>query len=224
LPTSLSGFTPGQPGFVPGPGPTGASGSTVQQGYPSGFVIPGGQQAAQPGMNRPGDGSIPGVPVFPAPVTSVQTTAGGSPSVMPGQLPGGAANPALRMIQDMLTRPNPRGLQGIPTAPSAQQQPATPMLAGVASNLEEDSIKVYNDRTKYNEWEFLYDPRTDRFAMAAGQMGQTGSGAGPQGGGSPGGAGLNPSTGPGGLTPPGGMGPGGRTPTPRIPGWPGRGR
>jgi hypothetical protein len=34
-------------------------------------------------------------------------------------------------------------------------------IAGVASTLEAEGIKAYNDRTKYNEWEFIYDPRKD---------------------------------------------------------------
>jgi len=34
-------------------------------------------------------------------------------------------------------------------------------IAGVASKARADSIKVYKDRTKYNEWEFIYDPRED---------------------------------------------------------------
>ncbi len=35
-------------------------------------------------------------------------------------------------------------------------------IAGVASKSEQQGIKVYNDRTKYNEWEFVYDPRKDK--------------------------------------------------------------
>lgn len=34
-------------------------------------------------------------------------------------------------------------------------------IAGVASKLEAEGIKVYRKRSKYNEWEFIYDPRTD---------------------------------------------------------------
>ena len=165
-PVIVPGLVPGQvypvqPESAPGPQPVIAPGTTVQPGFPTGFPMPLGQPGAQPGQVA-GMGQTqpaPGVPAVP-----------GMP-VVPGQVPG-AANPALDLIRRMLTTPNPRGLQGVPTAPTAQQQPTTPMLAGVASNLEADSIKVYNDRTKYNEWEFLYDPRLDRAAMAAQQAAQ----------------------------------------------------
>lgn len=35
-------------------------------------------------------------------------------------------------------------------------------IAGVASKSEDPGIKTYNDRSKYNEWEFVYDPRKDK--------------------------------------------------------------
>ncbi len=38
-------------------------------------------------------------------------------------------------------------------------------IAGVASKLEQKSIMRYDDRTKYNEWEFVYDPRKDKTGM-----------------------------------------------------------
>lgn len=54
-------------------------------------------------------------------------------------------------------------------------------IAGVASKAESDSIKLYNDRQKYNEWEFVYDMKKDkRLQKQAGMSGQ-GLGAGPLG-------------------------------------------
>jgi hypothetical protein len=38
-------------------------------------------------------------------------------------------------------------------------------IAGVASTLEQDSIIVYEEHQKYNEWEFIYDPAKDRGNM-----------------------------------------------------------
>ena len=32
----------------------------------------------------------------------------------------------------------------------------------MASNAESDSIMVYDDHQKYNEWEFIYDPAKDK--------------------------------------------------------------
>jgi hypothetical protein len=43
-------------------------------------------------------------------------------------------------------------------------------IAGVASTVEQTGIKIYNERDKYNEWEFLYDLTQDR--KRAGAMGQ----------------------------------------------------
>jgi hypothetical protein len=193
-PVIVPGLVPGQvypvqPGSAPGAQPVIAPGTTVQPGFPPGFPMPLGQSVAQPGQvagmgqaqPAPSVSAVPGVPV------------------VPGQVPG-AANPALDLIRRMLTTPNPRGLQGIPTAPTAQQ-PTTPMLAGVASNLEADSIKVYNDRTKYNEWEFLYDPRLDRAAMAAQQAAQQPPAQQQTPGGPGGDGGLTAPMGPGGMSP-----------------------
>ena len=38
-------------------------------------------------------------------------------------------------------------------------------IAGVASKYEATGIKIYKDHAKYNEWEFIYDPR-DEIVMA----------------------------------------------------------
>src|SRR5205823_9598775 len=63
-----------------------------------------------------------------------------------------------RMIQDLLTRP--RSGPAATNAPVGQQIGGG--IAGVASNADEEGIKVYNERTNYKEWEFLYDYTKDR--------------------------------------------------------------
>ncbi len=35
-------------------------------------------------------------------------------------------------------------------------------IAGFASRYEAPSIKVYNERQKYHEWEFIYDVKNDK--------------------------------------------------------------
>jgi hypothetical protein len=35
-------------------------------------------------------------------------------------------------------------------------------MAGVASKMDAEGLMVYNDRTNYKEWEFVYDPSKDR--------------------------------------------------------------
>ena len=47
-------------------------------------------------------------------------------------------------------------------------------IAGVASTAESEGIKIYNERSKYNEWEFVYDFRKEQARQMAGQMGATG--------------------------------------------------
>ena len=70
-------------------------------------------------------------------------------------------------------------------------------IAGVASKAENDSIKVYNDRQKYNEWEFVYDMKKD--SRLTGQQPQGGPPPNSPTGGAPGGglpvSGVPPRTG-----------------------------
>ena len=58
------------------------------------------------------------------------------------------------MIQQILTSPRPQGAAN--AAPAAGQQIGAG-IAGVASTSESPSIMVYHDRSKYNEWEFIFD-------------------------------------------------------------------
>jgi hypothetical protein len=88
-------------------------------------------------------------------------------------LPQGAATPygqpnpatsaaAANLINGILTNPRPGG------QPAQTGNPGNPVggpvgqqigggVAGVASTAEADAIMVYNERTKYNEWEFIFD-------------------------------------------------------------------
>ena len=49
-------------------------------------------------------------------------------------------------------------------------------IAGVASTVERTGIKIYNEKSKYNEWEFIYDLTKDTKGMA----GTTGIAGAPQ--------------------------------------------
>jgi hypothetical protein len=80
------------------------------------------------------------------------------------QQPG--SNAAADMIRRMLTQPRPGGAP----APSGMMGMNLNGIAGVASTVEQTGIKLYNERDKYNEWEFLYDLSQDRKRAAA--MGQ----------------------------------------------------
>jgi len=87
-----------------------------------------------------------------------------------------------------------------PGATTGGQTGARGGIIGVASKSTEESIRIYNGRTRYNEWTFVY---TAPAAAPGGGRGQTPGGTGPGGRG----AGRG---GQGGGQMPGGMGPGGR--------------
>ena len=128
-----------------------------QQGVP-GLPGPYGQQRPQPTTNVP-------TTTGATPFGSSPSTAGSPASGAAGQ-PGQGASAAMRMIQNMLTQPRPGGLQGIQGGANQPTQGIGGGIAGVATTMEAEGIMVYNERTKYNEWEFLYDFREDQAAQA----------------------------------------------------------
>jgi len=210
---------PGQPGTIPQPGqPFPQAGFPGQQQYPTQIqpqpapIFPQGQRPFFPGQN-PGQnpGQFPGQNQPPSgfPV-AYPVSAASSQSGSPANINLQGSNAALKMIQDALTRPRPGGLAGV------QSQSQSPVIgagiAGVATNFEGESIKVYNEREKYDEWEFVYTIQNDPTAMRAGMPGQQAM-PGQQGPG-----GLQPS----GLQPgqPGGLQPGGLQPGGLQPGFP----
>jgi hypothetical protein len=176
---------PGYPptGFVPGaanPNQPGIPGMPPGVNTPpAGFnpLLPPGlnpQQAQQPYGQQPG--TYPGTPAnsqtgsgsFPY---STQPGAQGAPA--PFGQPGVTTNPAglapgqnqaLNLINQILTTPRAPGTAGA-NQPMAGMQ-IGPGIAGVASTLERTGIKIYNEKQKYNEWEFLYDLTKDTKGMA----------------------------------------------------------
>ncbi len=144
--TTTSGFPPqGQPGV---------------NGLPQGVQLP------------------PGMPMPPG-------------TINPLTGPNGTSQPAgTSLINQLLTTPRPGGLAGLTGANAATAQPALDQngnpipaanqttgaagattattsqvvgggLAGVASKREQEGIKVYKDKKKYNLWEFVYDITKD---------------------------------------------------------------
>ena len=155
----------------------------AQPGTPTaGQQQPGSQQ--QPVSAFPG---IPGVPYTPGgqpPGTNptdpnAQGISGANPSGFgqPGMGTGQpGSNAAADLIRGLLTQP--RSMPGS-QAGLGGSQITTGSIAGVASKVERRGIKIYNDRDKYNEWEFIYDYSKDRTGggqlanmMGAGQAGQ----------------------------------------------------
>src|SRR6185312_11551375 len=137
--------------------------STPPAGVNTGRGMPGQQpgQAIYPGQGLPGQAVAP-----------VNPQAGGSPyppaagvngaAAVPNQ-PGVGGSPqnsqAADMINRILTSPRPGGM---PTGAQTGGAGLGNGIAGVASNAEGDSIMVYNDHTKYEEWEFIFDPQKQR--------------------------------------------------------------
>jgi hypothetical protein len=155
---------------------------------PNGTIVPANSTGTVPagpvqGINMPG---IPGAVGFsgaplPTGVAIQQNTLNGQNTPpIPTQFgpPSGASN----LINQILTSPRPGGqfgsaggqgvtAQGTPLTTSAPatgtngtpagQQVIGAGLAGVASKREQEGIKTYNDQTKYNKWEFVYDVTKD---------------------------------------------------------------
>ena len=129
-------------------------------------------------MPRPG-GALPqiGAP----PVSSQTGGAVGSPfgpgGAIPGASPGGQ-NSAIGLINDILTKPRQGGIPG-----QAGAAAMGPGIVGVASKHEGIGIKVYAERTKYQEWEFVYDPKDEKAPnMGGNQQQQPGNNNNPLGG------------------------------------------
>lgn len=118
-----------------------------------------------PQQQNPQQGGFPSQPNYPQAggypnQPGVQQGRTGGFSQNPAGGPTNPSNPALNLIGQILTTPNPN----MNPAAGAPQQGGGVMgsgIVGVASKYEGDSIKIYNERQKYDEWEFIYDPNKD---------------------------------------------------------------
>lgn len=130
-------------------------------------------------------------PGFPGQVQNSAPQFGGLPPGVQTPVPfpvpaNGQANvsPAgAGLIGQLLSTPRPGGLNGLSGAvapvPSNTGTPVAPTaqtigggIAGVASKREQEGIKVYKDKTKYNEWEFVYDITKDTSRAGGAQVPQ----------------------------------------------------
>lgn len=88
-------------------------------------------------------------------------------------------------------------------------------IIGVASKSKDTSLRIYNGRTHYNEWQFVFVPQVQAAGVGPGGQGQRGQrGAGP----GQGAAGRGATGGPGGVGGPGGRGGNRGNPPPFVPG------
>jgi type II secretory pathway pseudopilin PulG len=104
------------------------------------------------------DGSISGLTVIPGSsplgVSSFGASGSGGSSSTGGRAGGTSVSTTVSV--------GPGRTQTGATGPRAVQSTLNPVLGGivgVASKSEKQSLKSYNGRSKYNEWEFVYVPR-----------------------------------------------------------------
>jgi len=175
----------------PAPGTIGQPGMPVQPGMIPGQGGPGGPGSIIPVTINPQAGAAnlgTGQPVDPTTGMPVSGLPGSYP-----QQPGGAAqSDAARLIQRILTSPRPGGAPAGVGAPGASgSQTIGGGIAGVASKSEQQSIMVYDQHQKFNEWEFIYDRSKDRTNAGVGAKPTPGAPAnqGPM----PGSPGMNPT-------------------------------
>jgi len=154
-------------------------------------------QAPQPGAGGQGGAATPG-------------RGGASTSPIPGASGAGAATPGAQRGISQIGSPGANPVGGI---------------VGVASKSKDKSIRLYNGRSHYNEWVFVYQPQVQT-PGAGGAPGGPGQRGGPPGPGGPGPIGGQRGRGDGrggpGFGFPGGARPGG--PNPPTPGTPPPGR
>ncbi len=199
---------PGQqfPGQQPTPGTQPTQGGFQPQ-FPGqqfpGQQLPGQQANAGAQANAPPGFQIgPNGQLVPLPIGGAAPLPGGLPGANPNTtpgLPGGAANAGIDVINRLLTTPRaaPAGV-GVPQNNAV----GGGGIAGVASTHTGPSIKVYKERSKYEEWEFVFTPA----AGAGGGVGGAGGAGGVpganggRGGGATGPGGQGGATGPGGTT------------------------
>ena len=139
-----------------------------------------GQQPTQYGQQPPPYGQQPpygrqGQPMGMPP-------GAGSPQPQ-GGMNQNAGNPAIGAIMNQLTSPRPGGMPGAEGGAASGMAGIPGGIAGVASKLESKGIMIYNEKSKYNEWEFLYDMKKEQEKAANAAAGQMGGGQNPGQGG-----------------------------------------
>jgi type II secretory pathway pseudopilin PulG len=151
--TPVNGLNPGAPGAAGGPGALGGAGNTLAQlgglganGLNAGGLNSGGLNGgAVGGKGMPSQNSTQAA----GEDTSEETPAtGSSPSPDQSGTPGAGLSP-------------PGATGGSSNGPQGQVFGGGPMV-GVASTSRDKSIRVFNKKDHYYQWQFIYDPNSDR--------------------------------------------------------------
>ena len=174
---------------------TSSGSSYVGGGYQIGSQITPAQTSQAPQQPQyPGQGQYPGMPGQPYPAmqagqypgqpvnsqyqgVSPSYPAGISPGATPGyQQPGMSANPTVSdLIQRAVYGPRPGGAPTNPAGTVGGALIPGGGIAGFASNADAEGIMVYNDKTNYSEWEFVYDPAKVKTPMNPNASAATGA-------------------------------------------------
>lgn len=195
--TPAGGLNPGAAGINGGPGGQAALANNALNT----FAAAGGLAAAA-GANAGNfaQGTSPNTSVTATPgQNSDENTEGNGPSSTPGQGSSFAA-----------AGPGAPGAFGT-VSPGNSQNPQVfggGPIVGVSSTSKDKTIRIFNKKSHYNEWQFIYDPTTDRGGLLTtpnqpslqsatsiqGTQGTTGSPGSPTGiSGQPGGFGNQPN-------------------------------
>lgn len=148
--TPAGGLNPGAGGINGGPGGQAA----LANGALNAFAAAGGLAAAA-GINaNSAQGKLPNTLVTPTPGQNSEDNAeGNGPGTTPGQGTSfAAAGPGA---------PGAFGSVNGANSPNAQVFGGGPVV-GVASTSKDKTIRIFNKKSHYNEWQFIYDPTTDR--------------------------------------------------------------
>ena len=155
VPATATGVPAPDPAPAPGRGPSGAPvpGGPLPNGVgiQTGNLPPGFQN--QPNFQSQGGGPAPPPPNAVNLINQILTTP--RPGGMNGEQQGGFGQP----IQGAFGGAG--GAFGTPVQGAAGGQIIGGGIAGIASKMEREGIKVYNERSAYNEWEFVYDMAKD---------------------------------------------------------------
>lgn len=131
-PAAASGMPPGSPGL---------SAAAAQAGAPG---------ALSPNANGP---SGPGPSSIPGNQQNGQATSDNSSN--PDQNASGSADNSSGSSENDQSDSNPKPIGNGPTFGGMP-------IVGVASTSKEKTIRVFNKKEHYNQWQFIYDPSTDR--------------------------------------------------------------
>ncbi|HLH42594.1 MAG TPA: hypothetical protein VKV74_06390 [Bryobacteraceae bacterium] len=154
---------PGLPGSVIPGGSVPAAPNSFQS-----YIPPDPNNSANNGFNGFNNGvnnpANPATPINPVnPISSTQS----APASIANSQGGGNAPPtsqAVNLISNLLTTPRQPPSTFAPN--NNANQTAGAGIAGVASTFTGPTIKSYQDHTKYEEWEFIFQPQQQQAAPA----------------------------------------------------------